>query len=238
MRYEVETGTDTGSLILCDPSALPADFERRFQTATVETLDALSRAGLACWIHAERDGRFLLHTYVDESIPGWLWAHLHSPQSVPELRVPSGRLVFAGSEHRFHESAGIDEPHPPADAGAAIRPGTYAVTVYRARYPEGLLERRFRASVSVWEYGLWISMKVLFPLAIAAWIGLVVINFTTARVPYHRYAAPVLFLIFAVPFAVRWSPAFRAIKRRFTYLEREFPVLVARLAYREPIDRP
>ena len=30
-------------------------------------------------------------------------------------------------------------------------------------------------------------MTVLIPLAIAAWIGLIVIYFTTARVPHHRY---------------------------------------------------
>ena len=43
----------------------------------------------------------------------------------------------------------------------AIRPGVYHLTVYRTAYPDGLLEGRFRASVSPWEYRLWTSMSAL-----------------------------------------------------------------------------
>ena len=118
----------------------------------------------------------------------------------------------------------------------AIRPGTYHLTVYRTAFPAGLMEGQFRDSVWPWEYGLWTSMTVLIPLALAAWIGLVVIYFTTAKVPHYQYVSPVLALIFALPFVVRWSDPYRALKQKFAGLEREFPALVARLNYRGPIE--
>ena len=187
MRYVIEAGTDAGSLLLFDPGALPADFEHQFQTDAVEILDRLTRSGHACWINTEGDGSYLLHAYVDEPIPADLWAFVHSPEAVSEFQVPSGPLFFTGSEYAFRDDASFLDKHPHMGGSVSIRPGTYQLTVYRTAYPDGLLESQFRASVSPWEYRLWTSMKVLIPLAIAAWIGLIVIYFTTARVPFHQY---------------------------------------------------
>lgn len=47
MKYVIEAGTDAASLLLFDPAALPADFERRFQHDAVETLERLAGDGSA-----------------------------------------------------------------------------------------------------------------------------------------------------------------------------------------------
>jgi hypothetical protein len=237
MRYLIEAGTDAGSVLLFDPGALPADFERAFQTDNVELLAKLTRLGQAFWINTEGDGAYLLHAYVDESIPAELWEFVHSPESVLEFQVPSGQLFFTGSEYAFREDPSFLEKHPHMGGSVAIRPGVYQVTVYHAAYPDDLLEDQFRAAVSPQQYRLWKSMTVLIPLGIAAWIGLIVIYFTTARVPFRQYLSPMLALIFALPFVIRWSNSYRSLKARFFSLEKEFPSLVARLAYRGPIVR-
>ena len=69
MRYLLQAGTDAASLLLFDPAALPADFERQFQSEPVEVLDRLTRCGQAFWINVDGDGSYLLHAYVDEPIP-------------------------------------------------------------------------------------------------------------------------------------------------------------------------
>ena len=74
-------------------------------------------------------------------------------------------------------------------------------------------------------------MVVLIPLAIAAWIGLVVILFTTVHVPFPGFLAPLLVLIFSSPFLVRRLEVYRLAKQRFANLEREHPDVVAHFEF-------
>ena len=76
-------------------------------------------------------------------------------------------------------------------------------------------------------------MRVLIPLSVAAWIGLVVIFFTRSRVPWPSLLAPLLVLIFALPFLVRHIETYRLAKERYASLEREFPSFIAELEYRQ-----
>jgi len=78
------------------------------------------------------------------------------------------------------------------------------------------------------------SMILLIPLAVAAWIGLVVIFFTTVHVPFPSFLAPLLALVFAAPFLVRRLETYRSAKERFASLEREYPALVAQLEFVRP----
>jgi hypothetical protein len=234
MRYLMEAATDAASLILFDPAALPADFERQFQDEPIGTLDRLTRFGYAFCLNTGRDGSYRLHAYVDEPIPSSLWDSVYDPRCVTDFQVPSGRLWFTGSECAFHDDPSFLEKHPHLGSSLAIQPGTYHLTIYRTAYPDGFLETQFKDSVSPWEYRLWTSQTVLVPLALAAWTGLILIYFTTARVPSHHYPSFVLALIFSLPFAVRISGAYRALKARYASMEQEFPALVARLMIRGP----
>ena len=237
MRYEIEAGTDAGSLLLFDPASLPADFERRFPSDSVELLERLTRVGHAFWINTDGDGAYLLHAYVDEPDPeSSLGITCTTRRECWTFMSPRASSSSRVRNMRFANTPAFLEQHPHMGGSMAIHPGTYHLTVYRTAYPEGLLEDQFRSMVSAGEYRLWRSMTILVPLAIAAWIGLIVIYFTTARVPNHQYLSPVLALIFAVPFVVVWSRPYRSLKRRFRRLQREFPAFVARLDHGEPLE--
>ena len=106
---------------------------------------------------------------------------MRDPVTVLGFQVPSGQLFLTGSEYAFRQHPSLLDKHPHMGGSVAIRPGIYHLTLYRTAYPDRLVQERFRNSVSPWEYRLWTSMTVLIPLAIAAWIGLVVIYFTTWR---------------------------------------------------------
>ena len=231
MRHVIDAGTDAASLLLFDPAALPADFKRRFQRDAVGSLEQLTRDGSACWINTDGDGDYLLHAYVDEPIPAELLAHLIDLEKIGEFHVPSGRLYFTGSECAFREDDSLVRKHPHMGGSVTLRPGAYRLTLFRTDFPKGFLERTFRREASPWEYLLWTSMYVLIPLAIAAWIGLVVIFFTNVRVPFPGYLAPVLGLVFALPFVVRRMEAYGSVKARYASLAREYPSLVARLEF-------
>ncbi len=237
MRYVMEAGTDSASLLFFDPAALPADFERRFQRDSVEALERLAGDGSACWINTGADGTYLLHAYVNEPFPADLWGHLREPRSIAEFRVPSGLLVLAGAEHASRDDQGSARKQTVEADSISIRPGVYRLIVYRAAYPAKVLDDRFRSAILPWEWLLWHSMTLLIPLAIAAWIGLVVIFFTNVRVPFPSYLAPVLGLVFALPFVVRRTEAYASVKARYASLVREYPPLAARLEFLGPDSR-
>ncbi len=213
------------------PAALPADFDRTFQTGSVEILERLDRQGRVCWIRTDGDGTYSLHAYVDEQVPRELERCAVETESLTEFLVPSGRLVFAGSECAFREDDSLLRSQPRMGVSASVPPGVYHLSVLRIRYPKRFVDQFFRNQASPWEYCVWMSMIVLIPLAIAAWIGLVVIFFTTVHVPFPSFLAPLLALLFALPFLVRRLETYRSAKERFAGLERDHPDLVAVLEF-------
>ena len=234
MRHVIEAGTDASSLLLFDPGALPGDFERLFQSGSVEILERLTREGRVCWITTDGDGGYSLHAYVDERVPRELERCAVEHETIEEFHVPTGRLVFAGSEYAFREDDGFLRDHPHMGGSFLVQPGVYRLRLFRTQYPKHLMEQLFRNQASSWEYCLWMSMILLIPLAVAAWIGLVVIFFTTVHVPFPSFLAPLLGLVFAAPFLVRRLETYRSAKERFTSLEREHPALVAQLEFVRP----
>jgi hypothetical protein len=227
MPHEIEAGTDTSALLLFDPGAIPSDVDRRLLDAGSESLNRLDRAGLVCLIRTAGDGVFLLHLYVDERVPERLLAFATHPRRFRAFPVPSGRLCFAGLEYALREDSALLRQHPRPGGSMALAPGTYKLSLYQFAYPERLVHQAFRTEAPAPEYLAWISMKLLIPLAVAAWIGLVAIFFTNVRVPFPPFAAPLLGLVFALPFVVRRLDVYVAALDRFASLQRGYPSLAA-----------
>ena len=156
------------------------------------------------------------------------------PETIAAFQVPTGRLVFAGSEYAFRDDDGFLRNHPHMGGSFLVSPGIYRLRVFRTQYPKRFVEQLFRNQASLWEYCIWNSMILLIPLAVAAWIGLVVIFFTTVHVPFPSFLSPLLALFFASPFLVRRLETYRSAKGRFASLEREYPALVAELEFVHP----
>ncbi len=235
MRHEIEAGTDAAALLLFDPDAIPASLDARSLDLGSEPLERLDRMGMICLIRPGGDGVYRIHVHVDEPIPSGLTEFVRSTKRIERFPIPSGRLRFAGLEYALREDNVLLRRHPHAGGAIAVRPGTYRLTLLRLVYPPRLLQGVFRAEAPVAEYLAWMSMKLLIPLAIAAWIGLVVIFFTKVRVPFPNSATAVLGLLFSLPFLARRLDAFAAARARFQGLEAEHPPLVASLESAEPV---
>jgi hypothetical protein len=227
MRYEIEAGTDAASLLLFDPVALPEDFEQRFREDAATALERLGREGAVCWVPVDADGAYLLHVHVDEPMPYQIARHAIKQEAIESFRIPSGRLFFTGSEYAFREDDTFLRKYPQMGGSILIPAGEYRLTVFRTEFPEGIVEQQFRSQASRWEYRLWASMTGLVPLAIAAWIGLVVDFFTTVRVPFPNFVAPLLVILMVLPVLVSRLETYRAAKARFAAIERQYPSLVA-----------
>ena len=142
MRHVIDAGTDAGSLLLFDPAALPADFERRFQHDTVEILERLADEGAVIWINTDADGGYLLHLFVDEPVSPEVLARAVETEEIGEFRIPSGRLFFVGSEYAFREDDGFLRKHPHMGGSVTIRPGLYHATLHRSEFPKDDVKSR------------------------------------------------------------------------------------------------
>jgi hypothetical protein len=79
------------------------------------------------------DGPYLLHVYIDESIPGEVRRFCSEDDKLTgEFHTTSGGVAFGGLEsafRNFRENRAIR-------SAAGIAPGTYTYTAYRTEYPD------------------------------------------------------------------------------------------------------
>ena len=143
MRFDLTSFTDAGTHALFDPGAvepLPEDSPFREWEAWVRRLESTG----SCLTYNEGgDGDTKLKLVVDEPFddPGQTRSRLLSGAV---LRVPTGRLHFAGIEYVFWD--GHPKPNlKAAGAGARVPPGNYAVEGFHVdwsgRGPEAERER-------------------------------------------------------------------------------------------------
>jgi hypothetical protein len=234
MKHVVEAGTDAANLVLFDPGALPAGFDRLQQVDPFGTLEALTEQGRACLISTEGDGFFRLHAYVDEPVPQRLGRYAIDPSVIPDFSVPSGQLFFTGSEYTFRDDGSFLRKYPHMGSSFLVRPGSYRLTLSRLDYPRGSIDAELRQQSSPWEYRLWASQSVVITLAIAAWIGLVIVFFNRHRMPWVKLLFTSLGLLAASPFLLFRMSAFRRAKERVAWIERDHPFVVAQLSYEPP----
>lgn len=226
MKYELQSVTDSATLLLFDPAAIP-DLAGRGGFDGEADVERLVRTGVVCPIAPDSSGTASLHVYVDEAPPEGLLVHAEPTRTIPSFPSPSGRLRLAGMDALVRETGPRDRPDATAVEPVFLVPGTFRLSLYRIAVPERSIHEAFRAQAPVPEYLAWISMKLLIPLAVASWIGLVAIFFTTVRVPYPDLAAPMFGLLFALPFVVRRLEVFAHARARYARLLREHPSWVA-----------
>jgi hypothetical protein len=220
------------SLLLFDPGALPEDFDDCTRADPYETLEHLTKAGRAYWMHTGADGAYLLHAYVEEPIPASLQPYLYDPLIVENFAVPTGRLYFTGAEYALHQ-----DEHLWRKMGGVftVRPGIYRLTLWRTEYPDELLEQRLRQQVSPWAYRLHQGMGWLVMTAALGFVGLSLAALLTPREFWLRYLLPLWGLLLLVPIVVSRLRPYREARERFRQIEEEFPSIVAHLEFRSAL---
>lgn len=233
MKHVIEAGTDAASLLLFDPGALPEDFDTRMQKDPGGVLNELTRTGKAYWIHTGRDGRFLLHVYVDEPVPLSLLQYSHDPIAVEHFPVPTGKLYFTGAECSARDEATFLRKHSHMGGCCTVPAGVYLLTLFRMAYPGGLQEQLLKEQVSPTVYRLFRSMACLAPIAVVAVISLVVSFFFMSRTLWLQYPLPVASVLVALPIFVSRLRKYRQARELYKRIEWECPSVVARLEFRE-----
>ena len=169
MKHIIETGTDVATICFFDPEALPPDFDEHAKQDPYEAVAKLSKEGRIWSQETGADGGYLFHFYVEEEVPERIRKHSHEPQVVPRLLAPSGRIWACGIEYAARdpekgqaESPGSLTEFPHMGGKCEVPPGDYSVTVWRAEWPDGLVENELKKRGASGHNALGVTTGVLF----------------------------------------------------------------------------
>lgn len=234
MRFEIETGTDTGAIAIADPSLTVALRSSTGRNADRHREEAVANGNL--WrADTGADGSYLIHLFVDEDPPAAVAPFLRDPLVVETFHVPSGQLLVAGEE--FVAASEPLAKYPHMGSSIELPAGTYELTAFRldeARDDD--IERRFAAEADprekrAWEFGNALPM-ICVGLTIAALITGYVLQVTGAPQTATYGLAVIVAIVWIWQAKARRTPEYTAAERLYRRLERELPSIVVVLRSR------
>jgi hypothetical protein len=148
VKQIIEAGTDGATVCFFDAAALPEDFDQRVKVEGLDLLSSLQESR-RFWFHETgADGGYLFHFYVDEEVPEHIRKHSLDPVIIPRFQIPSGTLWACGAEYagRFPLKEGL-EKYDHMGGKFELRPGEYAVMVWRTDWPDEMIEQALENSI-------------------------------------------------------------------------------------------
>jgi len=228
MRHIVEAGTDAASLLLFDPSALPEEFDAANAGGDpTEILSALNDQGRLFWINTDGDGGYLLHAFVDEQPAAELRQYLSDPQTSDQFTVNSGRIFFTGAEYGFRNDDSRLRSYPAMGGSFPAENGTYSITVYRAEYPDGLHDERFRQQATPAQQRIHRTYSALMVAAVLAVIAAIVGLFAVSWLTWFKYFVPAALVAIGLTMLVSRLSIFKTAEKIWQTVNHELPSIVA-----------
>jgi hypothetical protein len=232
MKHVLEARTDTATLSLFCPAALPADFDIRMQKDGPDSLWPLAKEGHFHCMNTGADGAYLLHLFEDEEVPDSMKPYVIDPVELPSFPVPTGQLYFTGAEYIFRNDDGELKKHPHMGTSTEVRAGLWKVTLFRTEYPDEMVEELVKRAVGERLYKLSESMGCLIGLAVLAVVSAGITYSFLQRRDWFVFVAPILFL--ALPFVLGRSRGFREAGIKRKEIEKQFPSIVGVMQWLAP----
>ena len=204
MRVMAETTTHSIAVALFDPAGLPADFELRYKDDSTAVTKELIAQGRLISYEMGYDGTFLIHLYLDETIPD---EHLRYCTNIVEMetfQVSSGHVWFTGSENIFRDEEKILQlPEKPGEA-LQVPTGTYKARLMTPEYPENYVEDKVRQGLTAEEFRIYRRTGWLMPVGIL--VAIVALAF------WRLSSSPIIAQTFAFLAVVYWLYALSLLK--------------------------
>jgi hypothetical protein len=221
MKHVIATGTDAASVCLFDPSALPDDFDERVQEGPIEMLEQLAAQGRLWWCNTGGDGGYLFHVYADADVPDEVRPYLRDPHHAERFQIPSGTLWACGAEYVARDPVRGNANSPKGGLGkfshmggpCAVVAGDYAMTAWRAEWPQGLVERELEKQLgsSTAKAGNRLGVSTGVVLFAAFGLSIVTLGLTIGALRNFRERLGELAIWWTVLIAL-WAVAVRLMK--------------------------
>lgn len=231
----LEGGTDAGSMVLFDPTALPADFDAKIRNGEVaETMDELGKLGRLYWLNTEGDGGYSLAVCLAEHLPPTLQPYAKPRESVPAFHIPTGRLYFTGVEYLFQQEDSILRKYPHMGNSTDVPPGVYSLDLYDLEYPENFHESMLRQRVTRSVARTYFSFNRLAATAVLAGLAALVSAFVMKVSVWATTMLPAAAVLIAFTILISRSIPYRRAAEACRRIEGKYPGYAAVLRPTEP----
>ena len=165
------------------------------------------------------DGGYLLHAYVDESVPSEVLRFCSEDDKlVGKFRTTSGNIAFGGLESAFRN---FKENHF-IRTDATIAPGTYRFTAYHTQYPDEVVSADINSGLRKGEPRF---LAIPGPAGIATLLAVAI-----AGASHHFVAAAVVAALGVIVIrTVVSSTKYKSLKSRRKERELRYPSIVIEL---------
>ena len=220
-HLRLPAGTDVAEMALFDTDALPPSSPAESAVAALAASNQLVR------FPTGSDGGYLLHLYVDESVPADLQRFCLAEDRLSGVFCTSqGNIAFGGLE----STCTSFKPNRHIRSDGAIDPGEYSYNAFRTDFPDELIEEAVRVERTSGERWLSRAPVILVLAAMATGVGL--------AVSQRFLFAGMVWL--AGYFGVKWLvriPTYRALEARRELAQLEFPSIVVEMRSNPSIER-
>jgi hypothetical protein len=227
--HTLEGGTDAGSMLIFDPSALPDDYDARMRHDPVAAIQRLHGDGRLYWLDTASDGGFSLGVCIARCLSDQLAEFAKPLGGAPQFDAASGRLYFTGIEYAFRHDDSFLRKHPHMGACYPVAPGIYRLTVYEMAYPEDFREDILRGRLPRGDFRLYSLMDRLIPLALLSAIALIVSPFLLGWRLWSSTALPVCVALALPAIMISRARSYREARQALSAIEHEFPDFCATL---------
>ncbi|WP_416759681.1 hypothetical protein ACNI65_23000 [Roseateles sp. So40a] len=220
--HVLPAGTDVAEMAFFDTDDLPMP-----TTVDREVIEALEAAQRLISLPTGSDGSYLLHLYVDETIPANIQRYCATSDAKAGVFVAvRGHVAFGGLEsaHAAFES------NPNVRSDATIPAGRYDYRAFRTDFPEAVVRAAMKVERTAAER--WISRAPSFALLTAAGLAI-------AMLAWPSPLAALLVMLAGVVLAIwLWrSPLASELRTRREEAQLDFPNVVLTLQSTPPGPR-
>lgn len=221
-RLILEGGTDVAEVALFSVDDLARTGDSK------ESLAELEERERAIRLPTGGDGAFLLHLYVEESIPADVKEFcVESDALTSDFEALSGCIAFGGAESAFSDY----KPNPNIRSDTRIPPGRYSATAFHTDYPDDLIEDAIESAI-----GANGVRKLDFAgRMIMIIVGLVLIVPTLMIVLFRSPSLAFVSALASVIGGALWyrtytrTDDYKELTRRSAEIQQEYPSIVIRL---------
>lgn len=224
MRYKLTNGTDAEYMALYDRAALPDNYDIGDDDPQAPDLDILQVQGMCAFVPTDGDDEHWLHLYIDENAPDDLQQYSTEHITLPQLKVPSGKLFYTGCEFVGKEANVLARKFPQMLEFIDIGQGSYRADIHFLHYPYEYLKAYEDAHISEASRRALRVHKTLGFLAVLGVCMAFLFGATTGLIDMALCLVPLLIWL-----GMTWNPAYTHAEHERDEAMSELPHILAHL---------
>jgi len=219
----IHAGTDAGSVVAFDPSALSDDYDTISKGDSITHIERLHSEGRLRWIDPHSDGSYRLGIFTELALPERLAPFLGQGEVIEQFHTPSGRLHFTGIEFVFRHDDAFLRKHLHMGGSVVVPQGIHRATFYELEYPEDFEETLLAQHLSPQQLAAKRRMNRFAPFGCLGALAIIIGFFVLSRSAWMTTVLPIGLVAIAIPLILSRSRTHSSSEAATTAITDDYP---------------